>query len=120
MMNDAPRNANVNSRTPPSSPLPFSPTSPSFADSSGSSVEVDDVDFLDDRGGSERYSFKSLVGELPDEDQSIQQMALSKYVSLEGLSNFLLEKKGEFTTMTLNADNLYAKHSKLMLLIKFL
>ena len=89
MMSDAPDNSNVNSRTPPSSPLPV-PPSPSFSDSSGSSVDVDDVDFLDDRGGSERYSFKSLVGDLPDEDQFIQQMALSKYVSLEGLSNFLL------------------------------
>ena len=60
------------------------------------------------------------MDDVPDSDETIQTMAMSKYVTSEGLCNYLNEKKGEFSVMTLNADNLFKSHTKLLLLTRLL
>ena len=117
-----PNAINVNNHTHhPSTP---SPPSPSLSTTSSNDDELgDDVngfDFLGDRGGSEQFNLKTEMGDVPDKEQTIQSMAMSKYVTSQGLQNFLYERKGEFSIMTLNAQNLYSKHTKLLLLTRLL
>ena len=76
--------------------------------------------FLVDLGGSEQFDLKTILDDLPDKDGDLQHMATSKYVDSIGLIEFLLEHKGEFTVGSLNAQSLYAKHTKLSLLVRSL